>query len=69
MHAFRHHLKTLLRNEGCPSEVNDYLTGHAADNVGATYGKTELQTALKYLNRIDLGVTIPKWTGGRISRP
>jgi hypothetical protein len=41
--------------------VNDYLTGHAADNVGATYGKTELQTALRFLNRIDLGVSIPKW--------
>jgi integrase len=61
MHAFRHHLKTLLRNEDCPDVVNDYQTGHAADNVGATYGKTELQTALRFLNRIDLGVSIPKW--------
>lgn len=54
----------MLRNVHTPSDVSDYLTGHAADNVGATYGKTELATALKYLNRIDLGVSITKWKAG-----
>ena len=46
---------------GAPERMNDYITGHAAPNVGGTYGKIELQTALKYLDKVDLGVTIPKW--------
>lgn len=62
LHAMRHHMKTLLRNVGAPDVVSDYITGHAGDNVGSTYGKTELQTALDYMNKVDLGVTIPKWT-------
>ena len=61
IHAFRHHLKTLLGDMACPDRVNDYITGHAASNVGATYGKTHYLTVLKYLDQIDFGVTVPRW--------
>ncbi|MCX7365203.1 MAG: hypothetical protein NTV97_25695 [Alphaproteobacteria bacterium] len=62
IHAMRHHIRTILRNIGAPDAVSDYVTGHAGDgNVGDTYGKTELVTALRYLDAVDLGVVIPKW--------
>jgi integrase len=61
LHAFRHHVKTLLGDLECPDRINDYITGHAPVGVAARYGKTEYQTALRFLNRIDLGVVIPKW--------
>ena len=64
-HGYRHHLKTLLPDTGCPDRVSDYITGHAPPNVGRTYGKVEFATARKYLDQIDLGVNIPKWIGGR----
>ncbi|MDI1285882.1 MAG: tyrosine-type recombinase/integrase [Reyranella sp.] len=60
-HSYRHHIKTVLADLGAPERVNDYVTGHAPPNVGRTYGKVEFSTALQYLNRVDLGVTIPKW--------
>ena len=66
LHAMRHHIRTLLRNVGTPDDVADHITGHTGDGaVGSTYGKTELQTALGYLNKVDLGVNIPKWKGSR----
>jgi integrase len=55
LHAFRHHMKTLLADLHCPDRINDYIT------ESARYGKTEYQTALRFLNRIDLGVHIPRW--------
>lgn len=61
MHAFRHHMKTLLEDLGAPDRTNDYITGHAAPNVGRTYGKTLYENCLKFLNQIDLGVKIDKW--------
>ena len=61
LHAFRHHMKTKLGDVACPDRISDWITGHAAGNVGATYGKIEFETALRFLDQIDLGVTIPKW--------
>ena len=62
IHAMRHHIKTKLGDLGAPDRVSNYITGHVGDGgVGATYGKTELQTALRFLNQIDLGVKLPKW--------
>jgi hypothetical protein len=54
-------MTTLLGDLECPDRINDYITGHAAISVAARYGKTEYQTALRFLNRIDLGVKIPRW--------
>jgi integrase len=61
VHAHRHHVKTLLSDLHCPDRVSDYVTGHAPPSVSGRYGKTELTTALKFLDQIDLGVKIPKW--------
>jgi hypothetical protein len=61
LYAFRHNLKTKLGDLACPDRINDYITGHAPPNVASRYGKTEYQTALRYLNQIDLGVSIPIW--------
>jgi integrase len=61
MHAFRHHLKTLLDDVGASDRVSNYITGHAAPNEGGRYGETLYRTARQYLDLIDLGVTIPKW--------
>ena len=66
-HAYRHHIKTVLPDVGCPERVNDYITGHAPPNVGRTYGKVDFSTALQYLNKVDLGVTIPKWKAHAMS--
>jgi integrase len=60
-HTYRHHIKTVLADLGCPERVSDYITGHAPPNVGRTYGKVEFSTALQYLDKVDLGVKIPKW--------
>jgi hypothetical protein len=54
-------MTTLLGDLECPDQINDYITGHAAISVAARYGKTEYQTALRFLNRIDLRVTILRW--------
>jgi integrase len=64
LHAFRHHIKTVLDGLGCTDRVSDYITGHAPPNEGRRYGKAEYEKALEHLNRIDLRVTIPKWNGG-----
>jgi integrase len=61
VHAHRHHIRTVLRDLQCPDAVADYVTGHAPPNVSGTYGKTQFQTALRFLDQVDLGVTIPKW--------
>lgn len=41
-HGFRHAFKTLCREVGIPKEVHDWLTGHAASNVGDTYGSAPI---------------------------
>ncbi|WP_223496703.1 site-specific integrase [Pseudomonas sp. A-RE-26] len=41
-HGFRHAFKTLCREVGIPKEVHDWLTGHAASNVGDTYGNAPI---------------------------
>lgn len=61
IHAFRHHMKTLLDDVGASDRVNDYITGHAPPNVGGRYGKTLYANCQKFLDQIDLGVTIPNW--------
>jgi len=53
-------MKALLADLHCPDR-NQRLTSHAAISVSARYGKTEYQTALRFLNQIDLGVHIPRW--------
>jgi integrase len=61
LHAFRHHMATLLGDLGAPERISHYITGHAAPNVGGTYGKIELATALRFMDKVDLGIEIPKW--------
>lgn len=60
-HAWRHHMRTLLRDLHCPDQVADYITGHTPPGVSGTYGKTQFATALRFLDQVDLGVTIPIW--------
>lgn len=42
LHAFRHTFKTLAREHGIPKEVSDWITGHAAENIGDRYGVNPL---------------------------
>jgi integrase len=37
-HSWRHRFKDLCRSVGIPKDVHDALTGHAAGDVGSTYG-------------------------------
>lgn len=41
-HGFRHTFKTLCREVGIETAVSDWITGHAAPNVGASYGSNPL---------------------------
>lgn len=41
-HAFRHTIKDRLREEGCPKDLHDRVTGHAGQNVGDKYGRSHL---------------------------
>ena len=41
-HGFRHAFKTLCRQAAIDEYVHDWITGHAAANVGATYGTNPL---------------------------
>lgn len=61
VHAHRHHIKSLLTDLGAPDRVNDYITGHVQPGVASRYGKVLYQTCLELLDKVDLGVTIPKW--------
>jgi len=38
-HCFRHTFKDICRNALMPEEINDALTGHTRDGVGAQYGQ------------------------------
>ena len=42
-HGFRHTFKTLCREAGIETGVSDWITGHAATNVGVAYGTNPLQ--------------------------
>jgi len=50
-HGFRHAFKTLCREVGIPKEVHDWLTGHAASNVGDSYGSAPLSRMAEELKK------------------
>ena len=37
-HSLRGNLKDMLRDVGCPKEVNDFITGHGEGDVASKYG-------------------------------
>lgn len=50
-HGFRHAFKTLCREVGIPKEVQDWLLGHAATNVGDTYGSAPISRMAEELKK------------------
>lgn len=50
-HGFRHAFKTLCREVGIPKEVHDWMTGHAASNVGDTYGSAPISRMTEELKK------------------
>lgn len=50
-HGFRHAFKTLCREVGIPKEVHDWMTGHAASNVGDTYGSAPISRMAEELKK------------------
>lgn len=50
-HGFRHTFKTLCREVGIETAVSDWITGHAAQNVGATYGSNPLSRMASELEK------------------
>ncbi len=50
-HGFRHTFKTLCREAGIETAVSDWISGHAATNVGATYGINPLQRMANELKK------------------
>lgn len=50
-HGFRHAFKTLCREVGIHKEVHDWLTGHAASNVGDTYGSAPISRMVEELKK------------------
>jgi integrase len=50
-HGFRHTFKTLCREVGIETAVSDWITGHAAPNVGATYGSNPLRRMANELEK------------------
>ena len=50
-HGFRHAFKTLCREVGIPKEVHDWLTGHAASNVGDSYGSAPISRMAEELKK------------------
>ena len=51
-HGFRHTFKTLCREVGIETAVSDWITGHAAPNVGATYGSNPLRRMASELEKL-----------------
>ncbi|WAE63602.1 site-specific integrase [Stutzerimonas sp. R40042] len=51
-HGFRHTFKTLAREVGIPTDVSDWLTGHAAQSVGAKYGSNPLSRMVEELEKL-----------------
>jgi len=50
-HGLRHTFKTLCREVGIETAVSDWITGHAATNVGASYGGNPLSRMAEELKR------------------
>lgn len=50
-HGFRHAFKTLCRDVGIETALADWLTGHAAPNVGATYGTYPMRRLYEELKK------------------
>ncbi|CAD2265429.1 hypothetical protein PSEUDT2_04453 [Stutzerimonas stutzeri] len=48
-HGFRYTFKTICREVGIETAVSDWITGHAAPNVGASYGTNPLCRMLREL--------------------
>jgi integrase len=38
-HSFRHSMKDLLRNSGCPEDIQRQLLGHGSKSVSDSYGQ------------------------------
>ncbi len=51
-HGFRHTFKTLCREVGIQEAVHDWITGHSAANVGATYGSNPLSRMAEELKKL-----------------
>ena len=51
LHGFRHSFKTLCREVGIETAVSDWITGHAAPNVGAGYGGNPLSRMTEELKK------------------
>lgn len=50
-HGLRHTFKTLCREVGIETAVSDWITGHSATNVGASYGGNPLSRMAEELKR------------------
>lgn len=50
-HGLRHTFKTLCREVGIETAVSDWITGHAATNVGASYGGNPLSRMAEELKK------------------
>lgn len=56
-HAFRHTIKDRLREVGCPKDLHDRITGHATQDVGDDYGRSQLlQLQRDWLDKVALKV-------------
>jgi integrase len=52
-HSWRHRFKDVCRASSIPKDIHDALTGHAAGDVGSTYGLGHtLLTLRKAVNRL-----------------
>jgi integrase len=51
-HAFRHTLKTMMRNLEVPEDVSDFITGHSDGNTSRTYGGCSLETKQGYIDKV-----------------
>jgi len=50
-HGFRHTFKTICREVCIETAVSDWITGHATQNVGATYGTNPLKRMYEELKK------------------
>lgn len=54
-HEFRHTLADRLRNSGCPKDVRYSIDGHAAQDIGDTYGEGHsLEVKRQWLDKVAL---------------
>jgi integrase len=66
-HALRHTFTSACRAAEISTADQEYLTGHASQNVGGTYGTWSVQQLKKSIDRIEYGeidqlqLKIPKW--------